>query len=106
LEGKSILAGITRDSVIQLAKALGYDVVERSISIEEVYRAHADGKLEDVFGTGTAAVISPVGVLNWNDQVIEINGGQMGEFAKLIYDKLTGIQYGREEDRFGWIQRI
>lgn len=106
LEGGSILPGITRDSVITLARSMGYKVKERLISIEEVFEAHDKGKLEEVFGTGTAAVISPVGELNWNDRIIRINDGRMGEFSKLMYDKLTGIQYGREEDKFGWVKKI
>ncbi|NLX70307.1 MAG: branched-chain amino acid aminotransferase [Clostridiales bacterium] len=106
LEGGSILGGITRDSVITLAESMGYKVEERLISIQEVYEAHRQGKLEDVFGTGTAAVISPVGELNWNDNIIKINDGEMGEFSKMMYDKLTGIQYGKEEDSFGWIEKI
>ena len=106
LEGGSILGGITRDSVITLAESMGYKVEERLISIQEVYEAPRQGKLEDVFGTGTAAVISPVGELNWNDNIIKINDGEMGEFSKMMYDKLTGIQYGKEEDSFGWIEKI
>jgi branched-chain amino acid aminotransferase len=106
LEGGSILGGITRDSVIALAKSMGYKVEERLISIEEVYSAHEEGILEDVFGTGTAAVISPIGELNWNDRIININNGEIGQFSKMMYDKLTGIQYGREEDRFNWVKII
>ncbi|NLW00357.1 MAG: branched-chain amino acid aminotransferase [Clostridiales bacterium] len=106
LEGGSILSGITRDSVIALAELMGYKVEERLISIQEVFEAHEQGKLKEVFGTGTAAVISPVGELNWNDRVIEINNGKTGEFSKMMYDKLTGIQYGKEEDTLGWVKRI
>lgn len=106
LEGGSILGGITRDSIITLSRSMGYNVVERLISIDEVFAAHRKGILDDVFGTGTAAVISPVGELNWNDQVIEINDGKMTEFSKSIYNKLTGIQYGTEEDKFNWVKKI
>ena len=106
LEGGSILGGITRDSVIELAREMGYSVKEQPISIREVYEAHEAGTLEEVFGTGTAAVISPVGVLNWNDNIIEINNGEMGSFSQKIYDKITSIQYGREEDKHGWIKKI
>ncbi len=106
LDGGTILGGVTRDSVIQLAKDMGYTIEERLLSIQEVYDAHKAGKLEEVFGTGTAAVISPVGVLNWNDNIIEINNGEMGELSKRIYDKVTGIQYGKEPDKFGWIEKI
>jgi branched-chain amino acid aminotransferase len=105
LEG-SILAGITRDSVIKIARKMGYDVEERAISIDEVYEAHSKGTLKEVFGTGTAAVISPVGVLDWNQNIIEVNGGQMGEYSNKIYEALTGIQYGKKEDPFNWVVRI
>lgn len=101
LEG-SILAGITRDSTITLLRHWGIPVEERRISIEEVYQAHADGRLEEAFGTGTAAVISPIGSLNWNDHIITINNGQTGELSKRIYDTITGIQSGAMEDPFGW----
>lgn len=102
----SILPGITRDSVIKLARKLGYKVEERGLSIEEVFEAYEDGKLEDILGSGTAAVISPVGVLEWKGKKIELNNDKIGEFTSMMYDKLTGIQYGTEEDTFGWIRKI
>ncbi len=102
----SILPGITRDSVIKLARHMGYTVEERDLSIEEVFEAHENGTLEEVFGSGTAAVISPVGVLEWKDKKIEINNYQIGEFTAMMYDKLTGIQYGIYEDVFGWVKKI
>jgi branched-chain amino acid aminotransferase len=101
LEG-SILDGITRDSSIALLKHWGIPVEERRISIEEIFQAQADGKLDEAFGTGTAAVISPIGSLNWNDNIITINNGQTGEISKRIYDTITGIQSGAMEDPFGW----
>lgn len=101
LEG-SILAGITRDSSIALLHHWGIPVEERRISIEEIYQAQREGKLEEAFGTGTAAVISPIGSLNWNDNIIAINNGQTGELSKRIYDTITGIQSGQMEDPFGW----
>lgn len=104
--GGSILPGITRDSVIKLARQMGYVVEERDLSIEEVIGAHKDNKLEDVFGSGTAAVISPVGILAWKDNVIEINEGKTGEFTSTMYEKLTGIQYGTHEDIFNWVNRL
>ena len=107
LEGGSILGGITRDSVITLAESMGYKVEgETDPPYRKYMKLYRQGKLEDVFGTGTAAVISPVGELNWNDNIIKINDGEMGEFSKMMYDKLTGIQYGKEEDSFGWIEKI
>ena len=105
LEG-SILPGITRASVIELAKDMGYPVVERRISMEEIYAASLDGTLEEVFGTGTAAVVSPVGHLIWEDKDIVVNGGKMGEATQRFYDTLTGIQYGRIPDKFGWTVEI
>lgn len=98
----SILPGITRDSIIQLLKHWNLPVVERRVSIEEIFIAHEDGKLEEAFGTGTAAVISPIGELIWGEQKITINNGQTGELSKKLYDTLTGIQTGEVEDPFGW----
>ncbi|HHU49862.1 MAG: branched-chain amino acid aminotransferase [Caldicoprobacterales bacterium] len=106
LDSGTILGGVTRDSVIQLAEEMGYKVEQRLLSIQEVYDAHDAGELEEVFGTGTAAVISPVGVMNWNDRIIEINEGRMGEVSQKLYDRITAIQYGREADKYGWIEKI
>ena len=83
---RSILAGITRDSVLKLAKQLGIEAEERPISIQEVFDAHASGILEEVFGTGTAAVISPVGALIWGDREIVINNNEIGPTAQLLYN--------------------
>ena len=99
----SILAGITRDSVLKLAKQLGIEAEERPISIQEVFDAHASGILEEVFGTGTAAVISPVGALIWGDREIVINNNEIGPTAQLLYNTLTGIQYGTVEDKQNWV---
>ena len=105
LEG-SILAGITRDSTIELLKDWGIPVTERRLGIEEVYEAHERGKLDEAFGTGTAAVISPIGELNWNNRIISINNGQTGELSQRIYDTITGIQSGELEDKFGWTVEV
>lgn len=102
----SILAGITRDSAIELLKSWGIPIRERLISIQEIYEAHASGTLDEAFGTGTAAVISPVGELNWGGHIIAINNGQTGEVAARIYNTLTGIQYGEIEDPFGWTVEV
>ncbi len=102
----SILAGVTRDSSIKLLNLWGVKVEERPLSIFEVYKAQAAGKLDEVFGTGTAAVISPVGELNFKGDVISINNGQIGDIANRLYDTMTGIQYGRLEDPFGWMYEI
>lgn len=105
LEG-SILSGITRKSVIELLKKWGYPLNERRISIDEVAAAHSEGKLEEAFGTGTAAVISPIGTLKWGDKVMEIGGGKIGPLAQKLYDTITGIQYGKLEDPFGWTSEV
>ena len=102
----SILPGITRDSVIQLCKSWGYDVEERKISVEELINAQKSGKLEEVFGTGTAAVISPVGHLKWGDKVMEINNNKIGPISQRLYDTMTGMQYGKLPDEMGWIERL
>jgi branched-chain amino acid aminotransferase len=104
--GGSILPGITRDSIITLARDAGVTVNERLISIQEIYDAQKKGELEDVFGTGTAAVVSPVGELNWNDDIIHVNGGKSGKLALELYDKLTGIQFGKLPDPHGWIVEV
>ena len=98
----SILPGITRNSTIQLCKDWGYEVEERKISVDELLEAQKTGKLEEVFGTGTAAVISPVGKLRYVDDVMLINNGEIGELSQKLYDTMTGIQYGKLEDKFGW----
>jgi len=101
LEG-SILGGITRDSVIQLARHWGVKVTERQISIDEVLAKAKDGGLQEVFGTGTAAVISPVGCISHENNLVTINGEQIGAFSQKLYDEITGIQYGERPDPFGW----
>ena len=102
----SILPGITRKSTIELLKSWGVNVVEKKILIEEVYEAHKKGLLKEVFGTGTAAVISPVGELNWNGDKIVINNNEIGEYSKKVYDTITGLQYGKVEDKFNWILEV
>ena len=98
----SILPGITRNSVIHVCKDWGYDVEERKISIDELKEAYDNGTLEEVFGTGTAAVISPVGKLRWVDEVMEIGNGEIGEVSQRLYDTITGIQWGKLDDPYGW----
>ncbi|MBQ3226214.1 MAG: branched-chain amino acid aminotransferase [Clostridia bacterium] len=102
----SILAGITRDSSIQILRSWGLKVTERKLGIQEVYDAHKAGKLEEVFGTGTAAVISPVGELNWGGNIISINNGEIGEISAKLYDTITGIQSGEIEDTFDFTVRV
>ncbi len=98
----SILGGITRMSCIEMLKSWGTPVVERPLLLQEVIDAAANGTLEEAFGTGTAAVISPIGELKVDDQIISINNGQIGETAQRLYDTLTDIQNGRQPDPFGW----
>ncbi|WP_308637196.1 branched-chain amino acid aminotransferase [Paenibacillus silvisoli] len=102
----SILAGITRNSVIQLLKHWGVPVEERVLSIDELYEAGRNGTLEEAFGTGTAAVISPIGEMNWNGEKLIIGEGKTGQLSKSVYDTLTGIQTGAVEDPFGWTQQV
>ena len=102
----SILGGITRKSVVELAKHMGIKVSERTVPIAEVFERHAKGELEEVFGSGTAAVVSPVCELNMKGNKITINNGEMGELTKKLYDTLTGIQWGRIEDPFGWTMEV
>ena len=100
------LAGITRMSSMELLKKWGYDVEERKISIDEVAEAAAAGHLDEAFGTGTAAVISPIGKLCWQDKDIVINGGKIGSTTQRLYDTLTGIQSGVLKDDMGWTVEI
>ena len=102
----SILHGVTRDSVIKLLKHWGVPVTERRISIEELYAAGLEGKLEEAFSSGTAAVISPIGQLTWKGKDLVINDDKIGTLTQKVYDNLTGIQYGTEEDVFNWITEI
>lgn len=102
----SILSGITRMSVIELLKSKGYTVNERKISIQELYDAHENGTLKEAFGTGTAAVISPIGTFEWNGKKITVGDGGIGETSQMLYDTITGIQCGRIKDEFNWVQKI
>ncbi len=102
----SILPGITRRSVIELLKDEGYKVEECDIAVKDVVEGAKNGKLEEVFGTGTAAVISPVGDFGYRGEDFVVGGGKMGKISRHIYDELTGIQTGRVEDRFGWVTKL
>ena len=98
----SILPGITRKSCIEVLKSEGYKVSERLLSIDELEQAMADGTLEEAWGCGTAAVVSPIGELSYKGKVFTVNGGKIGEVTQHLYDTLTGIQWGKIEDKFGW----
>jgi branched-chain amino acid aminotransferase len=102
----SILPGITRDSVLRLAEAWGIKVEERRIPIEEVLEKAKSKTLKECFGTGTAAVISPVGALYYKGETYSINGGKTGYLAQRLFDEITGLQYGEKEDIYGWIHII
>ena len=102
----SILPGITRDSVITLAKLWNIKVTERKISIHEVLEAHSSGKLQEIFGSGTAAVISPVGKLKYGEKGITVGNGPAGPLASKFFKAITDIQYGRAENFMGWIETI
>ena len=102
----SILPGITRKSCIEVLKDKGYKVSERRISVDELAKAAEDGSLEEAWGCGTAAVVSPIGELCYKDKISVINGGKIGEVTQMLYDTLTGIQWGRTEDVYGWTQPI
>ena len=102
----SILPGVTRDSVLRIARDWGWNVSERAVRMEEVVRAARDRSLREAFGTGTAAVISPVGTLSWQGEEFAIDGGQAGELSRKLFHEITGIQYGEIEDRHRWIHRV
>ena len=98
----SILPGITRMSCIEVLKNEGYDVCERLLSVDELGQALKEGRLEEAWGCGTAAVVSPIGELCYQDEKFVINNGAIGEVTQHLYDTLTGIQWGKLEDTYGW----
>ena len=102
----TVLPGVTRMSCIELLKKWGYSVSEERLPIAGVMKASRDGKLEEVFGTGTAAVISPVGELRYEGEVARINGGKIGAVTQKLYDTLTGIQWGRLPDDMNWTTKV
>lgn len=102
----SILPGITRKSSIELLKSWGIPVTERRITAQELADASDAGKLDEAFGTGTAAVVSPIGELKWGDKVMNIGGGKIGPITQRLYDTMTGIQYGRLPDEHNWIVEV
>ncbi|HJK94626.1 MAG TPA: branched-chain amino acid aminotransferase [Polyangiaceae bacterium LLY-WYZ-15_(1-7)] len=104
--GGTILPGVTRDSVLQLLKHWDVPVSEERITIDEVLKASEEGRLGEAFGTGTAAVISPVGVLGYRGRDIRIHDEKVGPLSQRLYDALTGIQYQREPDPFEWTEKV
>ena len=102
----SILPGITRKSCIEFLKSEGIEVSERLLSVEELAQAMTDGTLEEAWGCGTAAVISPIGELCYKDHKYIINNNEIGELSQHLYDSITGIQWGEVEDKFGWTVEV
>ena len=102
----SILPGITRKSIIEVLKGKGYTVSERLLSIDELKEAMANGTLEEAWGCGTAAVVSPIGELSYEGVQYPVNGGAIGEVTQMLYDTLTGIQWGKIEDTYGWTLQL
>ncbi|MBQ7039645.1 MAG: branched-chain amino acid aminotransferase [Clostridia bacterium] len=102
----SILPGITRKSCIEVLKDKGYKVSERKLSIDELIDALENGKLEEAWGCGTAAVVSPIGQLYYNQKTYTINNNEIGKVTQDLYDTLTGIQWGKIEDTYKWTVQI
>jgi branched-chain amino acid aminotransferase len=102
----SILGGITRDSVIKIVRDWGLKVKEKSVSINDVLAAASNGNLKEAFGTGTAAVISPVGQITYKDKDYIISNGKMGELSQKLYDEIVAIQYAEKPDPYGWREKI
>ena len=102
----SILPGVTRKSCIEMLKRKGFRVSERLLSVDELRDAMENGTLEEAFGCGTAAVVSPIGKLSYLGKEYEINGGKIGPVTQDLYDSLTGLQWGKLEDTYGWIEKV
>ncbi|MBT1072816.1 branched-chain amino acid aminotransferase [Pelotalea chapellei] len=102
----SILSGVTRDSVLKLAPTLGYEVEERPLEINDLMADIRSGKITEAFGSGTAAVITPVGKLCYKEECLQLSAGKVGEVTQHLYDSLTGIQTGRIADTFGWVRFV
>ena len=102
----SVLPGITRKSCLELLRNWGVPVEERLITAEELFDAAESGKLEEAFGSGTAAVVSPIGEMGWGEKHVVVNGGKIGALTQKLYDTLTAIQWGTQPDPFGWIVKL
>lgn len=102
----SVLPGITRDSILKIARDRGLAVEERLVSVDEVLDTVKSGAMEEMWGTGTAAVVSPVGQLMYRGETFTVGGGGIGELTQSLYDELTGIQWGTVPDRYGWTAKI
>ncbi len=99
----TVLDGITRRSALTLAKELGYDIEERAMSVDEIMEGAENGRLTEAFGTGTAVVISPVGSFCYKDKCVQLGDGTPGKLTMKLYTMLTGIQYGKQEDKYNWV---
>jgi len=102
----TILNGVTRRSILQLATEMGYQIEERAMSVDELLDGAESGRLAEAFGTGTAAVVSPVGQLTYQDRTVTIGDGQVGELTLKLFEALTSIQYGRHPDPHDWVVKI
>jgi branched-chain amino acid aminotransferase len=102
----SILPGVTRESVIEMARSWGIKVTERPITIDEVVDTVRSGDMKEIFGTGTAAVISPVGLISFKEKSYQVQDGKVGEMSLRLYDEIVGIQYGEKEDKYGWVYNL
>ena len=102
----TVLPGVTRDSIIHILKDWGYKVHEEKIPVDDLIQAGRENRIEEIFGTGTAAVISPVGGLVYKGEEIIVNNFQIGELTQKLYNDLTGIQWGKKEDRYGWTRMV
>ena len=106
LEKGTVLPGITRKSALEVLASWGYEIEERDISVDELIAAAENGTLEEAWGTGTAAVISPVGMICYQDKEHIINNFQIGDLTQKLYDAITGIQWGKTDDPFGWVEPV
>ena len=103
---RNCLPGVTRRSCIELLKDWGYEVIEGKLAIADIMQAAREGKLEEVFGTGTAAVVSPVKELVWKGEHAYIGDGNIGPVTQKLYDTMTGMQFGKIPDDMGWIEKL
>jgi branched-chain amino acid aminotransferase len=102
----TILPGITRKSILELADDAGIKPEERMVAVDELVEGILSGKVTEIFGAGTAAVISPVGRINYQDEEYIVNNNETGYWARKFFDTLTGIQYGELQDRYGWVYKV
>ncbi|HEY7746831.1 MAG TPA: branched-chain amino acid aminotransferase [Desulfuromonadales bacterium] len=102
----TILDGITRRSILALVREMGLEIDERALTVDEILDGVANGRLVEAFGTGTAAVVSPVGQFTFRDRTVTLGGGGAGKLTLKLYETLTGIQYGRLQDPHGWVEFV